>query len=102
MVGEKHCIMKTLMNQFKFGTLLTVFIFLSFCMGDATNVSITEQNKIFISNSNQSGGNQTKIYRSIQRANQLAGLTKAAAHHNEIITAFPIFFGTVDAVFKAN
>lgn len=65
--------MKTLINQLKFGTLLTGLIFLSSCMGDATSEN-----------------------------NQMAGLIKHPENPNQIMTALPISFETADAILISN
>lgn len=103
--------MKTLMNQLKFATLLTGFIFLSSCTGDATTDSeLGNITSLKESPANVVKGNDDNIQNhsydfsngSLSKNNQMAVLIKLQVHPNHIITAFPISFGTSDATLISN
>lgn len=94
--------MKTLMKQLKIGALLTGFIFLSSCTGDATKVSFIGDGTSIESPFITSERSFTKNYNLLSKNFQMAGLTKYPAHPNQIITILPISFGTADAILISN
>ena len=86
--------MKTSMNQLKFGTLLTGFILISSCTGNAT----INSEKAIASTLNAS----TALYIGLTSNKSSASLNKPAVRPNQFVTTFPISFGISETTLVSN
>lgn len=107
---KSYCTMKTLMNQIKYGTLLTGIIFLSYISdltidSEMVNKAILNSAPAIGVNEQKSGNENLSLYfsyRSASKDESSASITKRYGHPNHMITALPISFGTSGASLVSN
>ena len=101
--------MKTLMNQLKFGTLLTAFLFLSSCTGDASIdcVKNPTSNSFYSSSMKSQTGECEKLslslrYSTTSNNDPATVLLKHSVKPDHFLTVLPISFGPEEATLVTN
>jgi hypothetical protein len=103
--------MKTLVNKLKIGVLVTGFVFLSSCTGNAISCSENGNNSEWNASPSIDAdilkGNEKKVslyfsYNSASNNGEITSLSKRSVHPNHFVTALPISFGPADAILITN